>query len=50
MNHGLVAVLDAISFVLMCLALLTGAAIILASMWKAKRSAYIPKKLAAEAR
>jgi len=50
MSHGAVTVLDSISFVLMCIALLTGAAIILASMWKAKRSAYIPKTLSAEAR
>jgi uncharacterized membrane protein YfcA len=37
------AALGAISFLTMCFALLTGAAVILVSMWKARRSAYFPK-------
>jgi hypothetical protein len=35
--------LGAISFLTMCLGLLVGAAVILVSMWKARRSAYIPR-------
>ncbi len=45
-GHGTITLLGAISFVSMCLALLTGAIIILVSMWRARRSAYIPKALA----
>ncbi len=45
-GQGTIAVLGTISFLSMCLALLVGATIILASMWKARRSAYIPKALA----
>ena len=41
-----VTVLDTISFISMCLALLTGAIIILAAMCRAKKSAYTPKALA----
>ncbi len=41
-----VTVLDTISFISMCLALLTGAIIILAAMYRAKKSAYAPKALA----
>jgi hypothetical protein len=37
------AALGAISLLTMCFALLMGAAIILVSMWKAKKSAFIPK-------
>jgi hypothetical protein len=46
-GQGTVDVLGIISFLSMCFALLTGATIILASMWKAKKSAaYVPKVLA----
>jgi uncharacterized protein len=45
-GQGTITVLGTISFVSMCLALLIGSIIILASMWRAKRSAYIPKSLA----
>jgi hypothetical protein len=37
------AALGAISFLTMCFALLAGAAVILVGMWKARRSAFIPK-------
>ncbi len=46
LDHGTLAVLGTVSFVSMCLALLTGAVIILVSMWRARRSAYIPKAMA----
>ncbi|MDR3556929.1 MAG: sulfite exporter TauE/SafE family protein [Syntrophobacteraceae bacterium] len=49
MDGGTIKVLETISFVSMCFALLTGATIILASMWKAKRAAYSPESLPAEA-
>ena len=45
-SQGTVTLLGAISFVSMCLALLTGSIIILVSMWRARRSAYTPKALA----
>jgi hypothetical protein len=45
-GQGTISVLGAISFASMCLALLTGAVIILASMWKARRSAYVPGAVA----
>jgi hypothetical protein len=45
-GKGTIALLGAISFVSMCLALLTGSIIILVSMWRAKRSSYAPKALA----
>src|SRR5208337_1601244 len=45
-GQGTITVLGAISFVSMCLALLIGSIIILASMWRAKRSSYAPKALA----
>jgi hypothetical protein len=45
-SQGTITVLGTISFVSMCLALLVGAIIILASMYRAKRSAYTPKALA----
>ena len=45
-GHGTLTLLGAISFVSMCLALLTGSVIILVSMWRAKRSSYAPKALA----
>jgi uncharacterized protein len=35
-----ISVLNTISFITMCLALTTGAVIILGSMWKARRPAY----------
>jgi uncharacterized protein len=41
-----ITVLGAISFISMCFALLTGAIIILASMWRARRSAYAPTAVA----
>jgi len=41
LDKGTLSVLGSISFVAMCLALLTGSVIILASMWKAKRSSYV---------
>ncbi len=44
-----VTLLGAISFISMCLALLTGSVIILVSMWRAKRSGYTPAKALAEA-
>jgi len=47
-SQGAITVLGAISFVSMCLALLTGAAIILVSMWRARRPAYNPTKTLAE--
>ncbi|SPJ16331.1 conserved membrane hypothetical protein [Syntrophobacter sp. SbD2] len=45
-GKGTIALLGAISFVSMCLALITGSIIILVSMWRAKRSSYAPKALA----
>jgi len=45
-GQNTVAVLDKISFPSMCFAMLVGAIIILAGMWRARRSAYIPKALA----
>lgn len=39
MDPSVIAILDKISFVIMCLGLLTGAVIILGSMWKARRPA-----------
>ncbi len=44
-DQGTITLLGTISFISMCLALLTGAVIILAGMWRARRSAYIPKAL-----
>ncbi len=44
-SKGTIALLGAISFVSMCLALLTGSVIILVSMWRAKRSSYTPEAL-----
>ncbi len=44
-NNGTITILGSISFIMMCLALLTGAIIILASMWKARRATYIPEPL-----
>jgi hypothetical protein len=44
-----VSILGAVSFVTMCFALLTGATVILVSMWRARRSAFMPKA-AVEAR
>ncbi|MGC8490976.1 MAG: sulfite exporter TauE/SafE family protein [Syntrophobacteraceae bacterium] len=49
MDGGTIKVLEKISFVSMCFALLTGATIILVSMWKARRVAYSPDNLPAEA-
>jgi uncharacterized protein len=40
MSDGVISVLNTISFITMCLALTTGAVIILGSMWKARRPAY----------
>jgi hypothetical protein len=45
-GQSTVKVLDSISFISMCLALLIGAIIILAAMYRAKKSAYTPKALA----
>ncbi|MGC9964751.1 MAG: sulfite exporter TauE/SafE family protein [Syntrophobacteraceae bacterium] len=42
-GQNTVAVLGGISFLTMCFALLIGATVILASMWKARRSAFLPK-------
>ncbi len=39
MDPAIIGVLDTISFIIMCLGLLTGAVIILGSMWKARRPA-----------
>ncbi|SPF46365.1 conserved membrane hypothetical protein [Syntrophobacter sp. SbD1] len=44
-NEGTMTVLGSISFIMMCFALLTGATIILVSMWKARRATYIPEPL-----
>ncbi len=44
-GKGVLAVLGTISFASMCLALLAGAAIILVSMWKARRAAFNPNAL-----
>ncbi|MFP5213561.1 MAG: hypothetical protein ACLGPL_09300, partial [Acidobacteriota bacterium] len=41
MNETLVDILNKVSFVTMLIALATGAVIILASMWKARRAAYL---------
>jgi len=42
MKENTVVLLVKASFVLMCVALLTGAVIILGAMWKARRTAYLP--------
>ena len=42
LNETLINVLNKMSFVIMCFALLLGAGIILTSMWKARRAAYVP--------
>jgi hypothetical protein len=42
MKENTVGLLVKASFVLMCVALLTGAVIILGAMWKARRTAYLP--------
>lgn len=40
-DRNLVDILDKVSFAIMCLALATGAVIILSSMWKARRASYL---------
>jgi hypothetical protein len=44
-----IALLDRVSFIAMCLALLTGAAIILTSMWKGRKPAISIEQRFAEA-
>ena len=45
MSPTAIKVLNGVSFVTMCFALVVGAGIILTSMWKAKRTSYLPKAL-----
>lgn len=45
-GHGTLSFLSILSFVVMCTALVVGAAVIIVSMWKARRSAYLPKTAA----
>jgi hypothetical protein len=39
-NEALISILNKLSFITMCIALMTGAFIILSSMWKARRATY----------